>query len=141
VNALLSLGYALLAKDVTVALQAAGFDPYLGFYHQPRYGRPALALDVMEEFRPLIVDSVVLNMVNTNAIKLDDFVRRGGAVALTTIGRRKFFESFERRMDEEVTHPVFGYRISYRRTLDVQVRLLARYVTGEIAEYPPFATR
>lgn len=141
VNALLSLGYALLAKDLTVALQAAGFDPYLGFYHQPRYGRPALALDVMEEFRPLIVDSVVLNMVNTNAIKLDDFVRRGGAVALTRTGRRKFFESFERRMDEEVTHPVFGYRISYRRTLDVQVRLLARYVTGEITDYPPFATR
>ena len=141
VNALLSLGYALLAKELTIALQAAGFDPYLGFYHQPRYGRPALALDVMEEFRPLIVDSAVLNMVNTGAIKLDDFIRRGGAVALTTAGRRKFFEAFERRMDDEVTHPVFGYRLSYRRTLDVQVRLLARHVTEEIAAYPPFATR
>jgi CRISPR-associated protein Cas1 len=141
VNALLSLGYAMLAKDVTIALQTVGFDPYLGFYHQPRYGRPALALDIMEEFRPLVVDSVVLSAVNTAAIKLSDFIRRGGAVTLTPAGRGKFLRAYERRMDEEVTHPVFGYRISYRRTLEVQVRLLARYLTGEIAEYPPFATR
>lgn len=141
VNALLSLGYAMLAKDLTIALQTVGFDPYLGFYHQPRYGRPALALDLMEEFRPLVVDSVVLSAVNTGAIKLSDFIRRGGAVALTSPGRSKFLRAYERRMDEEIAHPVFGYRISYRRTLEVQVRLLARYLTGEIAEYPPFATR
>jgi len=141
INALLSLGYSLLTKDVTIAVQTVGFDPYLGFYHQPRYGRPALALDVMEEFRPLIVDSVVLAAVNTGVIKVDDFIRRGGAVALTSTGRRKFFQAYERRMDEEVTHPVFGYRISYRRTLDVQARLLARHLLGEIDEYPPFATR
>lgn len=141
VNAMLSLGYTLLAKDVTIALQSAGFDPYLGFYHQPRYGRPALALDVMEEFRPLIVDSVVLAAVNTGAIRLGDFIRRGGAVTMTKSGRAKFFQAYERRVDEEVTHPVFGYRISYRRTLEVQVRLLARYLMGEIDEYPPFATR
>lgn len=141
VNALLSLGYALLAKDLTIALQAVGFDPYLGFYHQPRYGRPALALDIMEEFRPLVVDSVVLSAVNTGGIKLSDFIRRGGAVALTPAGRGKFLRAYERRMDEEITHPVFSYRISYRRTLEVQIRLLARYLSGEIAEYPPFATR
>lgn len=141
VNALLSLGYAMLAKDVTIALQTVGFDPYLGFYHQPRYGRPALALDLMEEFRPLVVDSIVLSAVNTGAIKLSDFIRRGGAVTLTPPGRSKFLRSYERRMDEEITHPVFAYRISYRRTLEVQVRLLARYLTGEIAEYPPFTTR
>lgn len=141
VNALLSLGYTLLAKDVTIALQAAGFDPYLGFYHQPRYGRPALALDVMEEFRPLIVDSIVLASINTGVFKLGDFLRRGGAVTLTKPGRAKFFQAYERRIDEEVTHPVFGYRISYRRTIEVQVRLLARYLAGEIDAYPPFATR
>jgi CRISPR-associated protein Cas1 len=141
VNALLSLGYALLTKDLTIALQAVGFDPYLGFYHQPRYGRPALALDVMEEFRPLVVDSVVLSAINTGAIKLPDFVRRGGAVALTQSGRAKFLRAYERRMDEEIVHPIFGYRISYRRTLEVQIRLLARFLTGEIGEYPPFATR
>jgi CRISPR-associated protein Cas1 len=141
VNALLSLGYALLAKDLTIALQAVGFDPYLGFYHQPRYGRPALALDVMEEFRPLIVDSVVLSAINTGAVKLPDFLRRGGAVTLTQAGRGKFLRAYERRMDEEISHPIFGYRISYRRTLEVQIRLLARFLTGEIGEYPPFATR
>ncbi len=141
VNSLLSLGYALLAKDITIALQAVGFDPYLGFYHQPRYGRPALALDVMEEFRPLIVDSVVLSAVNTGAVKVPDFLRRGGAVALTQAGRGKFLRSYERRIDEEISHPIFGYRISYRRTLEVQIRLLARFLTGEIDEYPPFATR
>jgi CRISPR-associated protein Cas1 len=141
VNSLLSLGYAMLAKDLTIALQAVGFDPYLGFYHQPRYGRPALALDIMEEFRPLVVDSVVLSAVNTGVVKLPDFIRRGGAVTLTPAGRGKFLRAYERRMDEEITHPIFGYRISYRRTLEVQIRLLARYLSGEIDEYPPFATR
>ncbi len=141
INSMLSLGYALLAKDVTIALQSVGFDPFLGFYHQPRYGRPALALDVMEEFRPLIVDSIVLSAVNTGAMKLSDFIRRGGAVSLTSAGRSKFLRAYERRMDEEVTHPIFGYRVSYRRTLEVQIRLLARYLSGEIAEYPPFSTR
>jgi CRISP-associated protein Cas1 len=141
VNALLSLGYALLTKDLTITLMGVGFDPYLGFYHQPRYGRPALALDVMEEFRPLIVDSVVLSAVNTGVVQAGDFIRRGGAVALTAAGRGKFIRAYERRMDELVTHPVFGYRVSYRRILEVQVRLLGRYLTGEIPEYPAFATR
>ena len=141
VNALLSLGYAMLVNDVVVTLIAVGFDPYLGFYHQPRHGRPALALDVMEELRPLIVDSVVLAAVNTGAINRADFIRRGVAVSLTPRGRMAFLRAFERRMDELVSHPVFGYRISYRRVLEVQVRLLARHLTGEIPEYPPFATR
>lgn len=141
INALLSLGYALLAKDVTITLVGVGFDAYLGFYHQPRYGRPALALDVMEEFRPLIVDSVVLSAVNTGVVQADDFVRRGGAVSLTPAGRGKFIRAYERRMDEVVTHPVFGYRVSYRRILEVQVRLLARFLAGELPDYPPFVTR
>lgn len=141
VNALLSLGYALLTKDVAIALQGVGFDPYLGFLHQPRYGRPALALDLMEEFRPLVVDSVVLSVINTGVLKLNDFIRRGGAVALTQSARGKFLRAYERRMDEEIAHPIFGYRISYRRTLEVQMRLLARFLSGEIDAYPPFATR
>ncbi|MCX5746575.1 MAG: CRISPR-associated endonuclease Cas1 [Proteobacteria bacterium] len=141
INALLSFGYAILAKDVAVALISVGFDPYLGFYHQPRYGRLALALDVMEEFRPLIVDSVVLSAVNTGVVKASDFIRRGGAVSLTSTGRTAFLRAYERRMDELATHPVFGYRISYRRIIEVQIRLLARHLSGELAEYPPFATR
>ena len=141
VNALLSFGYALLVKDVVIALLAVGFDPCMGFYHQPRPGRPALALDVMEEFRPLIADSVVLGVVNTGAVNGADFIRRGGSVALAPSGRAAFLRAYERRMDELVSHPVFRYRIGYRRVLEVQVRLLARYLAGEIAEYPPFATR
>jgi len=141
VNALLSFAYSLLAKELTVTALAVGFDPYLGFYHRPKYGRPALALDLMEEFRPLIADSVVLTAVNTGEVREGDFVRAGGAVALTAPGRRKFISVYERRMDSLVTHPTFGYAISYRRVLEVQARLLARYLTGELPYYRPFCTR
>jgi CRISPR-associated protein Cas1 len=141
VNALLSLAYSLLAKDLTVVLQAVGFDPFMGFYHRPRYGRPALALDLMEEFRPLVADSVVLNAINTGVVQRGDFVARGGAVSLSEGGRGRFMHLFERRMDELVTHPTFGYRISYRRVLEVQARLLGRFLAGEIPDYPGFQTR
>ncbi|MDQ3265270.1 MAG: CRISPR-associated endonuclease Cas1 [Myxococcota bacterium] len=141
VNALLSLAYSLLTKEFAVAIRAAGMDPFLGFYHQPRFGRPALALDLMEEFRPLVADSVVLTVINTGVVGEGDFVRSSIGVALTTEGRRRFLRAFERRMEEEITHPVFGYRISYRRTLEVQVRLLARHLTGELEAYPEFRTR
>ncbi len=141
VNAMLSLAYSLLAREWTAILQAVGFDPYLGFFHQPKYGRPALALDMMEEFRPLIADSVVLTVVNTGEVKPDDFISAMGAVTLTAAGRARFIEAYERRMSQEITHPVFGYRISYRRVLEVQARLLGRYLAGEIWDYPSFTTR
>lgn len=141
VNALLSLAYALLAKELTVVAQAVGLDPFLGFYHRPRYGRPALALDLMEEFRPIICDSIVITAINTGVVQIDDFVSRAGAVSLATSGRTRFLRLYERRMDELVTHPIFGYRIGYRRVLEVQVRLLARFLAGEIPEYPGFQTR
>ncbi|MEE9911033.1 MAG: CRISPR-associated endonuclease Cas1 [Deltaproteobacteria bacterium] len=141
VNALLSYAYAILVKDVTIALQTVGFDPYLGFYHTLRYGRPSLALDLMEEFRPIIADSVVVWIINNRVLTQDDFIKRGHAVALTPDARKKFIGAYERRLDALVTHPVFGYRISYRRVLEVQTRLLGRYLTGEIAAYPSFRTR
>ncbi len=141
VNALLSFVYALLVKEWTLALYAAGFDPLLGFYHRPRYGRPSLALDLTEEFRPLLADSTVLTLVNNGEVTPGSFIRRAGAVALTDAGRRAVIAGFERRMDTEVTHPIFGYRISYRRVLEVQARLLGRVLLGEIAEYPNFCTR
>jgi CRISPR-associated protein Cas1 len=141
VNALLSLGYSLLAKDLTVACYAVGFDPYVGFYHQPRFGRPALALDLMEPFRPLIVDSAVLTAINGGMVTERDFVRVGGSVALTAAGRKAFFRAYELRMDTLVTHPLFDYRVSYRRLLEIQSRLLARVIEGEIGEYPVFVTR
>lgn len=141
VNALLSFAYSLLAKECTMACHAVGFDPFVGFYHQPRFGRPALALDVMEPFRPLLADSAVITAINTRMVTGDDFLRAGEAVALTPSGRKGFLRAFEQRMDQLVTHPVFGYRVSYRRVLEVQVRLLARVVTAEIATYPSFETR
>ena len=141
VNALLSFVYALLVKEWTLALYAAGFDPLLGFYHRPRYGRPSLALDLAEEFRPLLADSTVLTLVNNGEVTPASFIRRAGAVALTDAGRRAVMAAFERRMDTLVTHPLFGYRISYRRILEVQARLLGRVLLGEIAEYPSFCTR
>lgn len=140
-NALLSFGYSLLLRDVRVALIAAGFDPTVGFYHQPRPGRPALALDLMEEFRPLIADSAVLSAVNTEVITESDFVRAAGAVNLTERGRKAFTGAYERRVRQEVTHPLFGYKLDYRRVLQVQARLLARAVTGEVPSYPGFQTR
>lgn len=141
INALLSLAYAMLTREWTVTLHAVGLDPYLGFYHQPRYGRPALALDVMEEFRPLVADSAVLTAVNNGEIQAGDFIERMGAAALTPEGRRRFIATYERRMSQEITHPVFGYQVSYRRVLEVQARLLGRYLLGEIPEYPSFTTR
>jgi CRISPR-associated protein Cas1 len=141
VNALLSLGYSLLVKDLTIASYAVGFDPYLGYYHQPRFGRPALALDLMEPFRPLIADSAVLAAINTRMVTPKDFVQAGPAVALTPAGRKAFFRSYELRMDSLVTHPLFDYRVSYRRLLEIQARLLARVLEGEIGEYPVFVTR
>jgi CRISPR-associated protein Cas1 len=141
VNALLSLGYSMLTKDLTIACYAVGFDPMMGYYHQPRFGRPALALDLMEPFRPLIVDSAVINAVNTRMVTAGDFMRSGDAVALTPGGRKSFYHAYELRMDTLVTHPIFEYRVSYRRLLEVQARLLGRVLEGEIGDYPVFVTR
>ena len=141
VNAMLSLAYALLAKDLTVTLSAVGFDPYLGFYHHPRYGRPSLALDLMEEFRPLIADSTVIGAINNNVVEPSDFIGAGGGVALKSTARKKFIKAYERRMDQLIRHPIFGYKISYRQVLEVQARLLGRCIQGEISEYPEFVTR
>jgi len=141
VNALLSLAYSVLAKDLTIVCHAVGFDPFLGFYHQPRYGRAALALDLMEPFRPLVADSAVLSAINTRMVSPRDFVLAGNSVALKPEGRKAFFRAYEQRMDTLVTHPIFGYRVNYRRVLEIQTRLLARVLTGELSTYPVFTTR
>ncbi len=141
INALMSFAYALLTKDFMLTTRAVGFDPFLGFYHRPRYGRPALALDLMEEFRPLICDSIVVSVVNTGEIASRDFIGRAGSTALTSSGRKTFLRAYGRRMDALITHPVFGYKVSYRRILEIQARLLGRWLSGEITDYPPFMTR
>lgn len=141
VNALLSLAYSVLAKDLTIVCHTVGFDPYLGFYHQPRFGRAALALDLMEPFRPLIADSAVISAINTRMVTPRDFVQVGPAVALRPEGRKAFFRAYEQRMDTLVTHPLFGYRVNYRRVLEIQARLLERLLRGELNVYPVFTTR
>jgi CRISPR-associated exonuclease Cas4/CRISPR-associated protein Cas1 len=141
VNAMLSLGYTLLTRTWHTALSAVGLDPYLGFYHRPRFGRPALALDMMEPFRPILADSTVIQVVNNGEVKADAFLAAGPAVNLKPHARRAFIAAYERRLQQEVTHPVFGYRVSMRRLLEVQARLLARYLDGEIEEYPHYLVR
>lgn len=141
VNALLSLAYSLLSKDCAIAAYTVGFDPYVGFFHQPRFGRPALALDLMEEFRPLIAESVVITAINNRVIYPKDFVRAGNAVNLTPAGRKKFIQTYEQRMKHLLTHPVFQYKICYRRAIELQARLLARVLEEQIPDYKPLTTR
>jgi CRISPR-associated protein Cas1 len=141
VNCLLSYGYGLLVKDLTATVFAVGFDPYVGFYHRPRYGRPALALDLAEEFRPLIVESVVITLINNGEVGEHDFVVRAGGVTLTQGGRKAFLQAYERRLDTEVIHPIFKYRVTYRRILETQARLLGAVLLGEIPEYTAIRTR
>ena len=141
VNAVLSFLYSMLMRQAMVSAMAVGFDPYMGFYHQPKYGRPALALDLAEEFRPLIADSAALTLFNNAELKEKDFIRRAGAVSLTQDGRKAVIGAFERRMDTLITHPLFQYSISYRRIMEVQARLLGRHLLGELKRYPGFTTR
>jgi CRISPR-associated protein Cas1 len=141
VNCLLSFLYSLLTKELTATTFAIGFDPYLGFFHRPRFGRPALALDLAEEFRPLIADSTVLTLINNGEVKPGHFTVRAGGVSLTSEGRKRALRGYERRLEVEIAHPEFGYRITYRRVLEVQARLLAAVLLGEIPEYRPFVTR
>ena len=141
VNALLSYAYSMLARTMAVTLTAVGFDAMRGFYHQPRYGRPALALDMMEPFRPLLADSCVLMAINNGEVGPDDFVRAAGAVSLNERGRRAFITGFERRLGQEVTHPLFGYAAQYRQIIEIQCRLLGRHLLGEVDRWPAFVTR
>lgn len=140
-NAMLSLGYSILAKELAGVCHAVGLDPFLGFMHQPRYGRPALALDLMEEFRPLIADSVAITLVNRGEIDPGDFIKSANGTFLNEQGRRRFWEAWFRRMDTEVSHPEFGYKMSYRRMLEVQARQLWRVARGDSPVYHAFTTR
>ena len=141
VNACLSFGYALLVKECTVALAAVGLDPFWGFYHQPRHGRPALALDLMEEFRPLIVDSAVVNACNTGMLRVGDFTIGKSGCLLKDTGRKSFIKAYEARIEQLATHPVLGYRVSWRVMIRLQARLLARWLRGDIPEYQGITTR
>ena len=141
VNALLSFAYAMLTRNFTVTLSAIGLDVYRGFYHQSRYGRPSLALDLMEPFRPIVADSTVLQALNNGEVRAGDFLHGGAGTALKPGGRKRFIAAFERRLAQETTHPLFGYRLSMRRLIEVQGRLFGRFLMGEIKEYPQYLPR
>ncbi len=140
-NACLSLCYALLTRAWATALEIAGLDPWVGLYHTERPSRPSLALDMMEPFRPILADSAVLMAINNGEIGAADFVRAASGCALTPAGRRSLIAAWERRLDQDLSHPQFGYQISMRRMLHVQARLLARYLMGEIPAYPHYIPR
>ncbi len=141
VNAVLSFGYALLLKDILVAVRTVGLEEGVGLYHEVRPGRPAMALDLMEEFRALIVDSVALYLFDSGQLGEDDFVFGPQSCGLNASGRKKVISAYEHRVDTAVRHPVFGYRLSYRRVFELQARLFARYLLGEMDEYVPFRIR
>lgn len=140
-NAMISFASGLLTRDCLLAVRLAGLDPYLGVFHTPHHGRPSMALDLMEPFRPLIVDSVVLGVIRRGEVAPEGFVHTGQAVAMTAPTRKALIVAYERRLTESITHPLFGYRITYRQVLAVQARLLARALVGEIEAMPSFRTR
>jgi CRISP-associated protein Cas1 len=143
VNALLSLGYSLLRHDVQSAINLVGFDPYLGYLHMQRYGRPSLALDLMEEFRPLVVDAIVLSGLNKRAIALSDFTTEplSGAVSLTLEGLRIFLRLYEQKKLTKFKHPVLQTQCTYQESFEIQTRLLAKYLMGETDKYPPLVLK
>lgn len=139
VNALLSLGYSLLRHDIQGAINIVGFDPYLGYLHVERYGRPSLALDLMEEFRPLVVDAVVLAALNNRSLMPTDFTTEPlrNAVFLTKEALRTFLRLYELKKQSKFKHPVLQKQCTYREAFEIQARLLAKYLMGEIEKYPP----
>jgi len=141
VNAILSFLYSMLTRQAMVTASRVGLDPHLGFLHMPKYGKPALALDMIEEFRPIVADSVCITLINNGEVTDADMVKTGFGVNLTQGGRRAAITAYERRMDSTVTHPVLGYAASYRRVMETQARLLSRHLLDEIPSYPAFRTR
>ncbi|PRQ06273.1 CRISPR-associated protein Cas4/endonuclease Cas1 [Enhygromyxa salina] len=141
VNALLSFAYALLTREAIAAIGRVGLDPMLGFFHSMIPGRPALALDIIEPFRPAWSDTAVLRLIGTGGIEHDDFTVNPSAVYLSDAGRRKLINAHERRAREQTRHPRFEYRMSYRRILELEVRVLGKYLLDELDEYVPLWTR
>jgi CRISPR-associated protein Cas1 len=141
INAMLSFAYALLVKECTVALLGEGLEPHWGLYHQPRHGRPALSLDIMEPLRPLIADSAVITAVNTGMLNARNFTQGGSACLLQPAGRKALIKAFEARLDQLVTHPAFDYRCSWRAAIRLHARLLARFFRGDVPSYTSITTR
>lgn len=138
-NAMLSFAYSLLANDCASALESVGLDAYVGFLHRDRPGRASLSLDLMEELRPCMADRFVLTAINNRLLSGEDFVRReSGAVQMTDVGRRKFLKHWQERKQETITHPFLEEKIPWGLVPFVQALLLARYLRGDLDDYPPF---
>lgn len=141
-NALLSLGYSLLTQNVICAAEIVGLDPYDGFFHADKHGRPALALDLEEEFRSIIVDSAVLTLINKDLLTPDDFRPDDkGGVRLDRQALKVFFEQYGKRIHTRVVHPTLERRLTYQQCFEVQARLLAQVIEGSKEAYVPFLTR
>ncbi len=139
INCLLSFVYTLLVHDVRSALETAGLDPAVGFLHRDRPGRPGLALDIMEEFRPFFADRLVLSMINRNQIHPDGFLtKESGAVYMDDATRRKILEIYQKRKQEELFHPFLNEKVEIGNLFFIQALLLARFIRGDIDGYPPF---
>lgn len=136
VNAMLSFCYALLVKECLVALWSEGLDPWWGLFHRPRHGRPALALDFMEPFRPVLADSAVITAINTGMVRPCDFETNSNGCAMKPAARKALLRAWEQRLDQLYTHPEFGYRCSWRTILRIQSRLLVRLLRGDIPQLP-----
>ena len=142
INAVLSFLYALLTNDCVSAIEAAGLDPQIGFLHALRPGRPSLALDLMEEFRPILADRVAFALINRRQLGTDDFVSRpGGAVEMTERGRKEILTTYQRRKQDELTHPLLSEALPLGLVPLVQARVMARAVRGDLPAYAPFVPR
>jgi CRISPR-associated protein Cas1 len=132
INGCLSMAYSMLAHECVAALRTARLEPSIGAFHVSRPGRPALALDLMEPFRPLIADSMTISAFNRGEIREGHFQRTAAGCLFTDAGRKAFFGMYGRRMSDEITHPVFGYKLSYRRMLILHARMIAAWINQEI---------
>ncbi|MBI2817799.1 MAG: type I-C CRISPR-associated endonuclease Cas1 [Acidobacteria bacterium] len=139
VNALLSFVYTLLAHDVTAALETVGLDPAVGYLHRDRPGRPSLALDLMEEFRPILADRIVLSLVNRQQVRGKGFRKtESGAVAMDDATRKEVLVAYQKRKQEEILHPFLNEKLAVGLLPHVQAMLLARHLRGDLDGYPPF---
>lgn len=142
INALLSFLYALLMNDCVAAVEGVGLDPQMGFLHALRPGRAALALDLMEELRSVLADRLALTLINRKQVAARHFVNRpGGAVHLEEEGRKEVIVAYQKRKQEEITHPVLGQKMPLGLVPHVQARLLARVLRGDLEAYPPYLYR
>jgi len=138
VNCMLSYGYSLLFNEMVTALNIVGLDPYFGFLHSDEYGRPSLALDIMEEFRTVIVDSMVVYLINKHILKESDFDKSKNKCLFKDETKKKYLKKYDDKKNTVIKHPFLGYETTYGRCFELQAGILAKYIMGEIDNYIPF---